>query len=93
LESSLDGLLLFGYLLYANTAFVGFALLYRSKPWAKRYNEWAVRIRERFPRLFEREGTRNAQRNYLAVLILLRLCGIFLVVNGMYGLLHVVDRR
>jgi hypothetical protein len=37
--------------------------------------------------------TRNAQRNYLAVLILLRLCGIFLVVNGMYSLLHVVDRR
>jgi hypothetical protein len=76
--------------LNANIALVGIALLYWSKPWANRYNEWAVRIRHRFPRLIEREGMRNAQRNYLAVLILIRVCGIFLVVNAMYGLLHIV---
>src|SRR6266481_1342680 len=62
LELSLDGWLLFDFILCVNTAFVGLALLYWSNPWARRYNEWAIRIREKFPRLIEREGTRNAQR-------------------------------
>ena len=89
----MDGWLLFAYILNANLALVGIALLYWSRPWARRYNEWAVSIRERFPRLIEQEGTRNAQRNYLAVLILIRVCGIFSVVIALYGLIHVVGSR
>jgi hypothetical protein len=41
-------------------------------------------------RLIEREGTRNAQRNYLAILILIRLLGIFLVGEAIYALLRIV---
>jgi hypothetical protein len=85
----LDGSHLFGFIVYANTALGGFALLYWSKAWAKRYNEWAVRIRHKFPWLIEREGKRNAKRNYLAILILLRLSGLFLLGEAVYGLVHI----
>jgi hypothetical protein len=65
-----------------NSALLGAALFYWSKPLARALNDWTVRLYKRFPKLKALPGSKYAgsDLNYKTTYICFRVCGGFVFI-------------
>ena len=92
--SALNVTRLFEFMVDANAALLGGALLYWSKLLAANINAWSVKPYQKFPKLKMLPSSHLAgkQSNYKTMFMWFRICGALLFVVGLFSLVRNASR-
>ena len=84
--------LLVEFMILANLAFAGAALVYWAEPLSQRYSAWTIRFREKHPEISKPPGPETSSLNYKTMVVALRVTGAILIAEAVYFFVHAIQR-
>jgi len=84
--------LLVEFMILANLAFAGAALVYWAEPLSQRYSAWTIRFRKKHTQISKPPNPETAELNHKTMVVALRVTGAILIAEAFYFFVHSIHR-